>query len=92
VNPWFANFLREIAAAPQSVALEIVPIPFSTPDELLAHIPPLASKPGTGLIIGPEASITGHLNDIWHFATYCLSASDSRFSGDAEVARMQGDV
>ncbi len=64
VNPWYANFLREIAAAPQSVALEIVPTPFSTPDELLARIPSLASTPGTSLIIGPEASITGHLNDI----------------------------
>jgi ABC-type uncharacterized transport system substrate-binding protein len=64
VNPWYANFLREIAVAPQSVALEIVPTPFSTPDELLARIPSLASTPGTSLIIGPEASITGHLNDI----------------------------
>jgi putative tryptophan/tyrosine transport system substrate-binding protein len=64
INPWYANFLREIAAAPQSVALELVPTPFNTPDDLMARIPTLASSPGTGLIIGPEASLTGHLNVI----------------------------
>jgi putative ABC transport system substrate-binding protein len=64
VNPWYANFLGEIAAAPQTVALEIVPTPFNTPDELLAQIPLVAGAGGTGLIIGPEASIVGYLNNI----------------------------
>jgi putative ABC transport system substrate-binding protein len=64
VNPWYENFLREIAAAPQTVALEIVPTPINTPDELLARIPALAGTHDTGLIIGPEASIVGRLNDI----------------------------
>jgi putative ABC transport system substrate-binding protein len=64
VNPWYANFLGEIAAAPQTVALEIVPTPFNTPDELLAQSPLVAGAGGTGLIIGPEASIVGYLNNI----------------------------
>jgi putative ABC transport system substrate-binding protein len=64
INPWYTNFLRDIAAAPQSVALELVPTVIETVDNLQTRIPELASAPDTGLIIGPEAFVVGHFQEV----------------------------
>jgi putative tryptophan/tyrosine transport system substrate-binding protein len=64
INPWYANFLRDIAAAPQSVALEVVPTVIEAVDDLQTRIPDLARTPDTGLIIGPEAFVVGHFQEV----------------------------
>jgi putative tryptophan/tyrosine transport system substrate-binding protein len=64
INPWYDNFLREIAAAPQSVALELVPTIIQAVDDLQTRIPELARTPDTGLIIGPEAFVVGHFQEV----------------------------
>src|SRR6266852_7626279 len=56
ITPFYADFLREIAAAPQSVAMEVVPATVDTVDELQTRIEGLARTPGTGLLIGPDAA------------------------------------
>jgi putative ABC transport system substrate-binding protein len=56
ITPFYADFLREIAAAPQSVAMQVVPAPVDTADDLQPTIEALARTPGTGLLIGPDAS------------------------------------
>ena len=56
ITPFYADFLREIAAAPQSVAMQVVPAPVDTADDLQTRIEGLARTPGTGLLIGPDAT------------------------------------
>jgi len=56
ITPFYGDFLREIAAAPQSVAMEVVPATVDTVDELQTRIEGLARTPGTGLLIGPDAA------------------------------------
>jgi putative tryptophan/tyrosine transport system substrate-binding protein len=51
----YANFLRELAAIPQSVAIELVPATYETVDDIQTRIEELARTPGTGLLIGPDA-------------------------------------
>jgi putative ABC transport system substrate-binding protein len=64
INPWYGNFLSAIAAAPQSVALELVPTIIEAVDDLQTRIPELARTPDTGLIIGPEAFVVGHFQEV----------------------------
>jgi len=64
LNPWYANFLRELAAAPQSLAMELIPTIIETVDDLQTKIASLAARPGTGLIIGPEAFVFDHMREV----------------------------
>jgi putative tryptophan/tyrosine transport system substrate-binding protein len=64
INPWYNNFLREIAAAPQQVAMQLVPTIIETVDDLQASIPVLARTPGTGLINAPDIFLTGHFREL----------------------------
>jgi putative ABC transport system substrate-binding protein len=56
ITPFYGDFLREIAAAPRSVAMEVVPATVNTVDEFQTRIEGLAGSPGTGLLIGPDAA------------------------------------
>ncbi len=56
ITPFYGGFLSEIAAAPQSVAIEVVPATVGTVDEIQTRIEGLAHTPGTGLLIGPDAA------------------------------------
>jgi putative tryptophan/tyrosine transport system substrate-binding protein len=55
ITPFYADFLREIAATPQSVAVQVVPATVDSGDEIQPRIEELAHTPGTGLLIGPDA-------------------------------------
>ena len=68
INPFYPNLLRELAATPQSVALEVVPAAADTPDELQTTIEALARTPGTGLIIGPDGFMIVHIGTIAQLA------------------------
>ncbi len=56
ITPFYADFLAEIAAAPRSVAIEVIPATVDTIDEFQTRIEELARTPGTGLLIGPDAA------------------------------------
>ncbi len=56
ITPFYADFLREIAAAPQSVAVQVVPATVDSVDDIQPRIEELARTPGTGLLIGPDAA------------------------------------
>ena len=51
--PFYPNWLRDLAAAPQSVAMEVVPASVETVNDLQTTVEGLARTPGTGLLIGP---------------------------------------
>jgi putative ABC transport system substrate-binding protein len=51
--PFYPNWLRELAAAPQSVAMGVVPASVETVNDLQPAIEALARTPGTGLLIEP---------------------------------------
>jgi putative ABC transport system substrate-binding protein len=55
ITPFYGDFLQEIAAAPRSVAMEVVPATVDTVDEFQTRIEELAGIPRTGLLIGPDA-------------------------------------
>ncbi|WP_178133669.1 ABC transporter substrate-binding protein [Vineibacter terrae] len=63
-NPWYESFLRKAIAVPRSVAMKLVPMVVGTLDDLAIRIPVLASTPGAGLIIGPEAFVRGHFQQL----------------------------
>ncbi len=63
-NPWYERFLRKVVAAPQPGAMELVPMIAGTLDDLAIRIPVLASTPGAGLIIGPDAFVRGHFHQL----------------------------
>jgi putative ABC transport system substrate-binding protein len=62
INPFYPNLLRELAAAPQSVALEVVPAPADTVEDLQMTIEALSRIPGTSLIIGPDGFMIVHIH------------------------------
>jgi putative ABC transport system substrate-binding protein len=64
VNPWYANLLRDVAATPGRAALETIGVPVETAEELAAAVRKLAAVPGTALIIGPEAFVNGHAEEV----------------------------
>src|SRR4029077_3651535 len=64
ITSFYAHFLRKIADAPQSVALEVVPATVDTQDELRTTIEALSHTPGTSLIIGPDAFMVLHLGKL----------------------------
>jgi len=68
INPFYPNLLRDLAAAPQSVALEVVPAAADTVDELQTTIEALARAPGTGLIIGPDGFMIVHIRTVAQLA------------------------
>ena len=68
INPFYPNLLRDLAAAPRSVALEVVPAAADTVDDLRTTIEALARAPGTGLIIGPDGFMIVHINTIAQLA------------------------
>ena len=68
INPFYPNLLRDLAAAPQSVALEVVPAAADTVDELQTMIVALARTPGTSLIIGPDGFMIVHIAKIAQLA------------------------
>ncbi len=68
ITPFYPNFLRELAATPQSAALEIVPATVETIDELQMTIEALGRTPGTGLIIGPDAFLIVHMDKVARLA------------------------
>jgi putative ABC transport system substrate-binding protein len=54
ITPFYPHFLRKLAAAPQLLALEVVPATVDTAADLQTTIEALARTPGTGLLIGPD--------------------------------------
>ena len=68
INPFYPNLLRDLAAAPRSVALEVVPAAADTIDDLRTTIEALARAPGTGLIIGPDGFMIVHISTIAQLA------------------------
>ena len=66
--PFYPNWLRELAADPQSVALEVVPASVETVDQLRATTEALARTPGTGLLIGPGPFNIVHIREIAQLA------------------------
>ncbi len=68
ITPYYSNFLREIAAAPQSVAMEVVPAIVDTVADLQRTIEAAARTPGTSLIIGPDAFMIGHIHKVAQLA------------------------
>lgn len=68
ITPFYPRFLRELAAIPQSVALEIVPATIDTVDDLQTTIEAMARTPGTSLIIGPDAFMIVHIRRIAQLA------------------------
>jgi len=64
INPWYATFLKEIAAASVPPALELQSTTIETVDDLQARLPELGGRPGTGLIIGPEAFMVDHMHEL----------------------------
>ncbi len=68
ITPFYPRFLRELAAAPQPVALEIVPATIDTVDDLQTTIEALARTPGTSLIIGPDAFMIVHMRKLAQLA------------------------
>ena len=68
INPFYPNLLRDLEAAPQSVALEVVPAAADTVDELQTTIEALARTRGTSLIIGPDGFMIVHIGKIAQLA------------------------
>jgi len=68
ITPFYPDFLREIAAAPQSVALEVFPATVDTVANLQTTVEALARSPGTGLLIGPDAFSIGNIAKIAELA------------------------
>jgi putative tryptophan/tyrosine transport system substrate-binding protein len=68
ITPFYPNFLRELAAIPQSAALEIVPATVETVDDLQTTIETLGRTPGTGLIVGPDAFLIVHMDKVARLA------------------------
>ncbi len=68
ITPFYPHFLRELAAVPQSVALELVPATVDTVDDLQTTIEALARAPGNGLIIGPDAFMIVHMEKVARLA------------------------
>ena len=68
INPFYPNLLRELAATPRSVALEVVPVPVETVDDLQTTIGALARTPGAGLIIGPDGFMIVHIRRVAELA------------------------
>jgi len=66
--PFYPNWLRDLAAAPRSVAIEVVPAPVETGNELQTTIEALARTPGTSLIIGPGPFNIVHIREIAQLA------------------------
>ncbi len=65
LNPWYANFMRELTADPRSVAMEVVPATVDRRRTICKRkIEALARTPGTGLIIGPESFMLGHMHEL----------------------------
>jgi putative ABC transport system substrate-binding protein len=63
ITPFYPDFLRELAAAPHSVAMEVVPANVETVKDLEATLGALARTPGTGLLIGPDAFMIVHIRE-----------------------------
>jgi putative ABC transport system substrate-binding protein len=63
INPWYTTFLNEIRASAQP-ALELMSTTIETVDDLRARLPELGQRPGTGLIIGPEAFMVDHMREL----------------------------
>jgi putative tryptophan/tyrosine transport system substrate-binding protein len=68
LNPWYTNFMRELAADPHSVAMELLPTVIATVADLQTKIPALAHPPATGLITGPESFMLGHMHELAEIA------------------------
>ena len=64
INPQYTNFLRALAAAPQSVQVEVIPTTIDSVEALRAAVTEAAQPPGGSLIIGPEAYIFDHLAEV----------------------------
>jgi putative ABC transport system substrate-binding protein len=63
IYPWYASFLTEVATSAPP-ALELQSTTIETVDDLQARLPELGSRPGTGLIIGPEAFMVDHMREL----------------------------
>lgn len=64
LNTWYPKLLRDTAAEPGATALELVPAPVETEDELREAVRKLGATPGTGLIIGPDSFVIDHVKDV----------------------------
>jgi putative ABC transport system substrate-binding protein len=66
--PFYDNWLRELATAPRSVAMEVVPAAVETVNDLQTTIEALGRTPGTGLLIGPGPFNIGNIRTIAELA------------------------
>ena len=67
-RPFYHNFVREIEAARQPGAIELIAMPVDTTGEMDTAINALAQKPGSGLIIGPDVFAIVHIKQIAQLA------------------------
>ncbi len=68
INPFYPKLLRELAAVPQSLAMDVVPAAVDTVNDLQPTIEALAHTPGTSLIIGIDGFILGHIREVAELA------------------------
>jgi putative ABC transport system substrate-binding protein len=68
INPFYPQLLRELAASPQSLAMEVGPVPVETEDDLKPTIERLAGGAETGLIIGPDGFMIVHIRQVAQLA------------------------
>ena len=64
----YQKFVREIGAAHQLGAIELIAMPVGTTDKMETAINALAQKPDSGLIIGPDVFTVVHIKQIAQLA------------------------
>ena len=60
MTPFYPAFLRELGAAPETLAVELLASPVHDEPEVEATITAFAREPGGGLIAAPDAFINNH--------------------------------
>ena len=85
INPQYTNFLRDLAAAPQSVPIPIIPQTIDSVPALRAAITAAADPPGGSLIIGPESFLFDHMDAV------IAAAAASRMPGIAVYRKFADD-
>jgi putative ABC transport system substrate-binding protein len=66
--PYYRAFLSEIEAARTAQPFDLAAMPVGTPEEMDAAIKSLGQKPGSSLIIGPDAFLIVHIQRIAQLA------------------------
>lgn len=69
IQPYYPAMLASFTAAIASSPVELVPAPVETPEAILAALKEQASRPGGSLMMGPEAFVFTHLQQVAAWAT-----------------------